>query len=360
MAMRRRAMRNIPVVGVTGSAGKTTTKEMIAAVLSARFDVLKTGGNMNNHIGVPLTLMALQPAHTAAVIEMGMNHPGEIRELARIAGPTVGVITNAGPAHLEGLGSVENVLAAKLEILDHLQGPIVLNMDNPYLAESVSALTREVITYGLKEAAGIRATDVQAGADSVSFVCGGVRFRIPSPGLFNVSNALAAIAVGTTLGVSMEETAERLANFSGTAMRFEIANIGPYLVINDAYNANPLSMHAALETLAAFATSANQAAPRNRTVAVLGDMLELGPDAARFHEEILRFARSKAIDRIVTVGPFFRYAIDTAMVDAAAFNDAATAASAIGSIIRAGDRILVKGSRAMAMENVVRGIRDAC
>ncbi|MBI5140807.1 MAG: UDP-N-acetylmuramoyl-L-alanyl-D-glutamate--2,6-diaminopimelate ligase [Nitrospirae bacterium] len=367
MAMRRRAMRgDIPVVGVTGSAGKTTTKEMIATVLGARFDVLKTSGNLNNHIGVPLTLMALQPSHTAAVVEMGMNHPGEIRKLSEIARPTVGVITNIGPAHLEGLGSVENVLAAKLEILDHLQGPIVLNADNQYLANAairiadganaVSSITScKVITYGLKEGADIRATDVQAGADSVSFVVnlasGGVKFRIPVPGIFNVSNVLASIAVGTILGIPLHEMAERLSNFSGASMRFEIANIGPYLVINDAYNANPLSMRAAIETLAA---------QDGRKVAVLGDMLELGPDAARFHEEILRFARGRGIDRIVTVGPIFRYAIDTAMVDATAFNDAATAASAIGSIIRAGDRILVKGSRGMAMENVARGIRDAC
>ena len=349
LAAHARRRRYMPVVGVTGSAGKTTTKEMTLAVLSGSYDVLSTRGNLNNHIGLPLTLLGLRDEHTAAVLEMGMNGPGEIEMLSSIASPTIGVITHVGPVHLEGLGTVENVLNAKLEILAHLHGPLVVNGDCALLRHALPSLSHEVVTYGTREDVQVRASQIVQDSRGLSFRVNGQRFNLPVSGTFNVSNALAAITVGKLLGVSMPTMADRLNMFQAVPMRFEWMSVGPYRVINDAYNANPVSVRAALEELRV---------QEGRRVAVLGDMLELGPEGPRYHGEVGAHARGSA-DRLVAVGPLMREAAEAFGPGAVAYKDSQEAAAHILSILEAGDVVLVKGSRGMVMERVIERILDA-
>ncbi len=351
-------LKNTPVIAVTGSTGKTTTKEMTATVLSGSFNVLKTQGNLNNHIGLPLTLLGMTKKHTAAVIEMGMNAEGEIRKLAKIALPDIGVITNVGPAHLAaGLDSIDKVLKAKLELLDHLEGPLVVNADNRLLADAcknLSSRSSKVITYAIDNEADLRATGLQAGGKTgITFSVEGVPFKLPVSGRFNASNALAAVAAGQLLGISLKIAAQRLADYHGVPMRFETLEIEKYMVIDDSYNANPMSVKAALAELTETGKG------KRRKIAVLGDMLELGTASADHHKEAGRLASEYGIDLLVAVGPLMRKAAEVFGGNCVLFNDSKSAAENIFEIIKPGDCILVKGSRGMAMEIIVRRIRDA-
>lgn len=369
----RLRFKKIPVVAVTGSTGKTTTKDMIATVLSgSSFNVLKTEGNLNNHIGLPLTLLGMTKEHTATVVEMGMSAEGEIRELARIALPNVGVITNVGPVHLaEGLDSIDNVLRAKLELLDHLKGPLVANADSRPLADACRNLTigpsgplspsrpsspPRIITYAIDSGADLRATGLQAKGGGMSFLLEGVPFCLSVPGRFNVSNALAAVAVGRLLGITLEDAAKRLACYHGAPMRFEVIEMGEYTVIDDTYNANPMSVKAALAELFELAEMGKE---KPRRIAVLGDMLELGVDSAGYHEEAGRLALEYGIDVLVAVGPLMREAAKAFGSGSVLFNDSKEAAENICDLIKPGDCILVKGSRGMSMETIVKRVRNA-
>ena len=358
----RLRFRKTPVVAVTGSTGKTTTKDMIATVLSGSFSVLKTEGNLNNHIGLPLTLLGMTKEHTAAVVEMGMSAEGEIRELARIALPDAGVITNVGPVHLAaGLDGIDSVLRAKLELLDHLQGPLVINADCRLLAKACQDLPSrpsQIITYGIDAGADLRATDfcvtgLQAEGAGIRFLVEGVSFRLAVPGRFNVSNALAAVAVGRLLGVTLKDAAQRLAYYHGAPMRFEVLKVGSYTVIDDTYNANPMSVKAALAELSEIGKE------KTRKVAVLGDMLELGADSASYHKAAGRFALEYGVDVLIAVGPLMREAAMAFGSASVLLDDSKSAAENICNIIKPGDCILVKGSRGMAMETVVKRIQSA-
>ena len=343
----------LPVVAVTGTNGKTTTKDMAAAVLSAAFDTMKTEGNLNNHIGVPLTLFGLSRGHEAAVVEMGMNRPGEIGTLAGVAGPTVGVITNVAEAHMEGMGSVEAIARAKGELLEALppDGTAILNADDARVMSQAGRTSARVVTFGLSVGADVRATAVSEEGPVGFDLAGGDRVTLPVPGRHNVMNALAALAVGEVLGVERSACIAGLSSFVPSPMRMCIEDVGRWTVLNDAYNANPGSMGAALETLASLAGGRTM-------VAALGDMLELGQRTRDAHREAGLLAAEKGVDHLLLFGSEVAALREGALAGgmppdrARLFEDKAALVEALRQI---SDEpvLLVKGSRAMRMEEVV-------
>jgi UDP-N-acetylmuramoyl-tripeptide--D-alanyl-D-alanine ligase len=345
----------IPVVAITGSNGKTTTKDMAAAVLSSKFHVLKTEANYNNEIGLPLTLLQLTKQHEVAVVEMGMRGKGQIRQLANIALPTIAIITNVGETHLELLGSIENIAAAKAELLEFIpkSGLSLLNADNSYVKEMSKQVNSRVQFFGLEQG-DIKAENIQMGTQNMKFSC---RFahhefavEIPAVGKHNVYNGLAAIALGLELGLSVEDICAGCKNFNASPMRLHIEKINDYLVINDAYNASPMSMVAAIDTLVEVA--------KGRTVAVLGDMLELGPVAIEAHGNIGDRLAYCQVDIVVTVGELAtniaRRASACGIKKVMACANHKEAQEALQKLIEPGDTILVKGSRGMKMENIIK------
>ena len=350
----------IPVIAVTGSNGKTSTKDMVAAALGARFNVLKTKGNFNNEIGLPLTLLSLEACHEAAVVEMGMRGLGQIKELADIARPTQGIVTNVGETHLELLGSVANIAKAKAELVQALpsEGIAVLNQDDALVRSMAVHASCRVVSYGLSEKADVWAEDVHYSAQGIHYVC---RYKderqvmeIPAVGVHNVYNSLAAIAIAREVAdLSLADIAAALRQYEPSGMRFEFEQTPRYLLVNDAYNASPLSMRAAIDTVAAIA--------QGRVVAVLGDMLELGDAAIEAHRAIGIHLVNSGIRHVVTVGPLAGYIAEAARLAGAeialACNDHGEAQYALRSILRKGDTVLVKGSRGMHMEAILERLR---
>lgn len=352
----------IPLIGVTGSNGKTTTKEMAASVLSHLGPTLKTLGNFNNHIGVPLTLFRLDPAHRSAVIEFGINHPGEMTRLCEIARPTVGLITNIGQAHLEGLGGVEGVARAKGELFQSLplDGLALVNADDPRLI----ALQRHVrcasITFGLTAAdvqgvvkeegtrEGLR-LEIRSGTDRAEAF-------IPVVGRHNASNAVAAAAIGVAVGLDMTAIAAGLAAFRPSSMRSEFVTTPSGVVIfNDAYNANPSSMERALDTIARLRGA-------GRVYAVLGEMFELGERAEVLHRGVGQMAARAKLDGLVTVGAGGRWVANEAVRSGmprhtvVAVETADEAVPVIAAWSRRDDMVLIKGSRRVGLERVAVGL----
>ena len=274
----------IPVIAITGSNGKTTTKDMTAAALASRLRVLKTQANYNNEIGLSLTLLQLTKEHQAAVVEMGMRGRGEIAGLAQIADPTMAIVTNVGETHLELLGSLENIAAAKAELVEAvgMEGISILNADNEYVYEMRHKAKGRVVFFGTNSHADIKAQKIQSSEDGVLFACatekGTFPVALPIPGRHNVYNALAAIAAGLAVGLTQNDIVAGLAGLSLSSMRLSVAQYGDYTVINDAYNASPMSVTAALDALKDVA--------KNRKIAVLGDMLELGDVAVEAHRNV--------------------------------------------------------------------------
>jgi UDP-N-acetylmuramoyl-tripeptide--D-alanyl-D-alanine ligase len=358
-----RAHRNrfdIPVIGLTGSNGKTTTKEMIAAVLAPLGPIHRTHGNLNNAIGVPLTLLGLEEGHRAAVIEMGMNHEGEIRILAGMARPTVAVITNAGRAHLEGLGSREAVARAKSEISERLtaQDTLIYLGDDPLLREMNKSRAAHVITFGLGSTPNLTASNIlEKGLAGSEFDAEGFgRVALAIPGRHNVLNALAALAVSRVLGVAPAAAVAALARVTPFSGRMEVRRFGGLTVIDDSYNANPDSMRAALDLL-------RETPHAGRRVAVLGEMLELGQATVPMHREM--GAAASFVDRLFLIGP-------SAGEVARAARGAGLAADRIREFptldpllaevpgaLADGDLVLVKGSRGMALDRLVSAIEAA-
>jgi UDP-N-acetylmuramoyl-tripeptide--D-alanyl-D-alanine ligase len=294
----------LKVVGVTGSNGKTSTKDMLAAVLSQRFRVQKTQGNLNNHIGVPLMLLALEEETDVAVLEMGMNHRYEIELLASLARPDLGVITNIGEAHIEFLGSREGIADAKCELIEALspEGTAVLFGDEPLLRARAGKTQAKVVYYGLEEGNDIQAVNIEnKGMSGSEFSLKGDdgRYTLRVPGQHQVGNALAAVAVGLELGMNREEIRTGLAQAQLTARRLEVkpARLGG-TVIDDAYNASPASMRPALQMLSEM--------PGGYKVAVLAGMLELGSDSVNMHREIGRYIAGLVIDHLVCIGELAR------------------------------------------------------
>ncbi len=346
---------DMPVVAVTGSNGKTTTKEMLSAILSVvtqdRASVHATYGNLNNDIGVPLTLLKMQPSHQYAVVEMGMNHLGEIDYLTHIAQPDVALINNAGIAHIGELGSRDNIAKAKGEIFAGLKpdGVAVINADSDYASywKSLNP-NRKIVTFGLKKAADVSARYQELdGYASVLLTAAGteVSVQLNVQGEHNISNALAAATAAYALGVSLSDIGRGLASFTGVYGRLERkAGINGAVVIDDTYNANPDSMKAAINVLAKLA---------GKKILVLGDMGELGADAQNMHAEVGAYAKAAGLTALYCLG---NLSVDTARSfgqGAEHFSSAEAIAQAVLPALEQGTTVLVKGSRFMQMERVV-------
>ena len=355
-----------PLVAITGSAGKSTTKEMAAAILGRRFRVQKSQGNLNNHIGLPLTLLEIEPEHEVAVAELAMSAAGEIALLTRLAAPDVGVVTNVAAAHLEFFDSVESIALAKKELVDNLPAgaTTVLNYDDAIVREFDRGFNGRTLTFGWGKGADLRALEIRADPDR------GCRFRVqsqllegefylPLPGRHNVQNALAAMTAAAALGASGEDVREALKNFQPLPQRSEILTLPSGVVlISDCYNSNPLAMEKMLETLANWPGA-------KRRIVVAGEMLELGPAAPTFHHAIGRKAHEAGVDWLVAVRGNARFLVEGA-VEAGLKPDRAqffaTPEESVAycrALLQPGDVVLVKGSRAVQLDKVVDSLKSS-
>lgn len=371
-AARYRATMPLAVVGVTGSVGKTTTKEMIYGVLSRRYRTLRTTGNLNSEVGLPVVLLNhLGPEYEAAVLEMGMRAPGEIAYLCSIARPRVAVVTNVGPSHLELLGSMENIARAKAELVAALprDGVAVLNADDPRVEAMAGLAPGEVIRYSLEGAKGPRFATVQhlrpaeqpgmpvpGSAFTLVTHAGEAEVVLPAPGEHHVLGALAAAGAGLALGLSPEEIAAGLATYRPAGSRQRFVNQGGVLIIDDTYNAAPASVRAALSVLAELPGP-------GRAIAVLGDMYELGAYAEAGHREVGE-AAARTVQELWAVGDLARHIAAGAREAGMApervhyTREKGEAIQGLLATIRAGDRVLVKGSRGMQMEEIVAALEN--
>jgi len=342
-----------PVVGITGSMGKTTTKEAVAHVLASRWRVLKSEGNFNNHFGLPLMLLKLEPEHDVAVIEIGMSHTGEIRALAKIAQPEIGVVTNVAPVHLEFFDSIAGIARAKYELIESLpaNGTAVLNADDEYVSQFGRDFKgAKVICYGMHAMADVRAENIQPkGAEGSEFdvVAAGVRAvaRLPLVGAHNVSNALAAVAVGLAQGMKLTEAVAALATLAPADKRGQVLQLGNITVINDCYNSNPKALDAMVEALATMAAK--------RRIVVAGEMLELGPMGEELHRESGRQIANCHIDVLLGVRGQAQAMVDAAGKAGMRAEFVATPEEAgewLAREVRDGDVILLKASRGVKLE----------
>ncbi len=342
------------VIGVTGSAGKTTTKDAIAHLLETAMPVGKTNGNFNNHVGVPLSLLRLPDACRAGVIEMGMNHAGEIRRLAAIAKPDIGVVTNVGYAHVEFFDSIDGIGAAKRELIEGLppDGVAVLNADDPRVLRFRDVHPGRSVTFGLSEAAGVRAEDVEFDAAGSRFRALGVNFESAMPGRHAVMNLLAAIAVAQVFEIAPERLRNAVADFTVGNMRGERTEHQGIVIWNDCYNSNPEAAQSMLDVL--------RETPAARRIAVLGEMLELGSASEELHRQVGRYAgrcaAGRCVDLLIGVRGFARAMVEAALqsgVEAQFFEDPAQAGDRVRQVARSGDAVLFKGSRGVKMEKAL-------
>ena len=345
---------DLPVIGVTGSNGKTTVKEMLASILRGGSPVLATRGNLNNEIGLPLTLMELNADHRLAVIEMGANHPGEIARLARLARPHVGVITQCAPAHLEGFGSIEGVAQAKGELLVNLDadGTAVINADDAFapLWRRLAG-SRRCLEFAIDNPADVRArwrSDARGSRIEMTTPVGGIEMRLALPGRHNVANAAAAAATAIAAGATPEAIVSGLEAMGPVPGRLELKSIDDDIcIIDDTYNANPASLEAGLEVLAGFP---------GRHWLVLGDMAELGDEAPDYHRQVAALVRDYHVDRLLTIGELSR--LTTISFGEGAHHHASIDAlvASLGESLEPHTTVLVKGSRSMGMERVVAAL----
>jgi UDP-N-acetylmuramoyl-tripeptide--D-alanyl-D-alanine ligase len=345
-----------PIVAVTGSTGKTSTKEMISSVLEEKFSVHKTQKNFNNEIGLPLSIFNMESNHQISILEMGMNNLGEIKRLADIARPSVGVITNIGTAHIENLGTRENIMKAKMEITTYFDEKctLIVNGDDEYLS-SIANKPYKVIKTSLYGKGDYNAFSINnLGEEGVEFVANyrgdNHLFRINVPGTHNVYNALAAIAIGDIFNLSLEEIKEGILKFKPVGSRMNIISLeNDIKIIDDCYNANPESMKASINVLSSF--------NERRRIAVLGDMFELGEFSEEAHREVGKHLRGRC-DLVVTVGESSRYIFEESKVDINSrhFNTKEDACLYINSIIKEKDVLLIKASRGMKMEDITNSI----
>ena len=343
------------VVGITGSTGKTTTKQAVAHVLGGRFRVLKSEGNFNNHFGLPLMLLKLEPEHDIGVIEMGMSHSGEIAALAKIAHPEVGVITNVAPVHLEFFNSVADIARAKYELIESLPagGIAVLNGDDEYVSQFGRDFHGKVVMYGTKATADVRAQHIeQHGSNGSTFdlVVGSCRerARLPLVGLHNVYNALAAAAVGLERGLPPSDVIERLASLAPAEKRGQVVQVGNITVINDCYNSNPKALDAMVDTLAAM--------PAKRRIVVAGEMLELGATGADLHRRCGEHAAKAGIDVLLGVRGLAKEMVGAARkagMSAEFANSSEEAGDWLAREARGGDVVLLKASRGVKLEKAL-------
>jgi UDP-N-acetylmuramoyl-tripeptide--D-alanyl-D-alanine ligase len=363
-----------PLIAVSGSSGKTTTKEMMASILSCSGSVCKTEGNKNNLVGLPLTLFGLVDKDGSAVVELGISEKGEMRRLAEIAAPDVAVLTNIGRAHMEGLGSMDNVAKEKFELFDGVIGNpdkaavIAVNMDDERIAAYAESLPKErVVTFGSRVREGrsldvlIRELALEKDGLKVNYIVRGeeIEIKFASPLRTNAINAAAAIAATLPLGVAMKDIVKGLRTFTQLAGRMEVLRAGKVVLLDDSYNANPDSVGEAIKSLVEVATLSDV-----RSVAILGDMLELGAQTERFHREVGAVAKALNVGLLIAVGKASEATIlgakNAGMDDEDVLHFASNneAIKALKAVIMEGDLILVKGSRSSRMEEVVEGILE--
>jgi UDP-N-acetylmuramoyl-tripeptide--D-alanyl-D-alanine ligase len=351
-----------PVVGVTGSAGKTTTKEMVAAVLGSKYKVLKSQGNLNNHFGLPLQLLKLQPEHDVAVIEIGMNHPGEITKLAEIAQPNVGVVTCVAPVHIEFFKSVAEIAKAKKELVDALpdNGTAILNGDDEYVSKFGAQYAGRVMTFALERPADVRAAHVQAaGAAGSRFEVitkeGRFDAELPLLGTHNIYNALAGVAAGQQFGVPATQAVAALREVTAGDKRGEIVELGGATVINDCYNSNPKALESMIDALGTMPA-------KGRRIVIAGEMLELGAQAEALHRGTGQYATVHGIDIVIGVRGAAQSIVEGAREAAQAGGKKvraeflATPQDAgewLAREVRAGDVVLLKASRGVKLEQAL-------
>ena len=371
---------DIPVVALTGSVGKTTTKEFTHLVVNSQFNAIKTQGNLNNEIGLPQMLFQIDSSTEAAVIEMGMNHFGEIHRLVTATKPTIAMITNIGVSHIENLGSRQGILKSKLEILDGLKAgsPFIINSDNDMLKTILDndeiMQKYNVITFGIESDAQFKAANIkeengstsfdvkytvskiidETDGPTVQFSLYSQHISIPTIGIHNVYNALAAFTVGITLGIDSKKAAAALANYVPAGMRQKSVNVGGITSIEDCYNASPDSMNAAIKTLA----NVNA----NKRIAVLGDMLELGDFSKKAHEDVGKMVADNKIDYLLAYGNDAKYIVDGAkqngMVNAFYFDNKNELSNRLFELAHKGDAVIFKASRGMKLEDVINNVYD--
>ena len=333
---------NAFVIGITGSAGKTSTKDMIASVLSEKYKVLKTPGNLNGQIGLPLNILMYQD-EPVWVLEMGMNNFGELDKLSHIAKPNVAVITNIGTAHIGILGSRDNILKAKLEILNGMDadGTLILNGDNDLLKTVKDK--RNIVTFGLDNNNTFVAKNIKTSLENTTFTCNGEEYKVLVPGEVFIYNALASISVGKRLGLTSEEIKRGLEKFTMSGNRMKKTIVKDYTLLNDTYNANPDSVKSVLKTIASY---------EGRKVAVLGDMLELGEYEKELHENVGEYLNGK-VDVLVTVGTLSKYMDDRFKGEKYHFSSVDEAKEEIKSILKPKDLVLFKASHSINLDKLV-------
>ena len=365
LASFHRARFSIPVVAITGSNGKTTTKEMVSRVLGTHWRVHQTQGNFNNAIGVPKTLLGLHSGHQAAVIEMGVDQVGQTTRLCEMTRPTVGVVTNVGPDHLEFYGTIARSALSKAELFPWLpnDGAAILNVDDRYFRQFRRKASCPVFSFGWELHADVRGTKPVWDGSRTAFhlwlpnrkTCKHVSVR--TMGLHNISNALAGAAVGHALGFSAGDIVAGLEKFRPAPMRSEIRRRGGVIYLYDCYNANPASVKAALDVLVSLD-------PKRRTIAVLGDMLELGNKETQFHQEIGRYAAQKHVSHVIAcgaLGPMIQKGARSARktMSITVVKDSVEAGEVLITLVRRGDIVLIKASRGAKMERVFDAVRPA-
>lgn len=343
---------NIPVIGITGSVGKTTAKEMIASVLSQRCNVLKTDGNLNNQIGVPMTISRIEPQHEAAVVEMGISGFGEMSELARVARPTVAVFTVIGHAHLEFLHDQDGVYRAKTEMLDFMppDAPAIVNGDD----ERLFKMPREnLITCGMGEGCALRAENIRSDgkAELFDIVYQGRRIpvAVPAYGRHMITAALEGAAVGFVLGLSDEQVAAGIAGYKILGRRGIVTDTGRISIVDDSYNANPDSMRSSIDSLAELP---------GRKLCILGDMLEMGQDAPKMHCDLGAYAAKKGMSVVLCCGELSKETARGAGKLGRHYSSVEELIAALPGVIRTGDRVLVKASRGMHFERIAEALKE--
>jgi UDP-N-acetylmuramoyl-tripeptide--D-alanyl-D-alanine ligase len=348
-----RSKKNIPIIAITGSNGKTTTKELTALILGTQYRVLKNKGNLNNNIGLSLSLAGIHEADEMGVLEMGASAPGDIRDLCEIAMPQYGVLTNISYAHLNGFKDLETVRKTKLELFDYIDVAFV-NADDSFLMEGIYALGFKglVIRYGIKNYAEVSATHIRLRRQGSVFhlrTAENISLEVHTKifGMLNIYNILAASSVGYLFNIDLEDMKNAIESFAGIPMRLEVKDINGIKVISDVYNANPASMEGALQELTRIR--------RGRAIAVLGDMLELGHYEEKAHRKIGRLLRELSVDILITVGPRMIFAAKEFKGRVYKVKNAEAAGRLLQDIYKKGDTILIKGSRGMNMENVLGG-----
>ncbi len=351
-----RGLFTFPVAGLTGSVGKTTSKEMTALVFASEYETVKTQGNLNNDIGMPLTLFNLEDSTQAAVIEMGMNHKGEISTLTKVSRPDLAIITNIGVSHIENLGSRENILSAKLEILEGMKkgSPLIINGDNDLLS-GVENDDYDIVFFGIEnEKCHVRAVDIVMSDSSTdcNILYEGKKYPcfIPIAGIHNVYNALSAFAAGVKTGISPEKAASAIKDYVPAGMRQKTVEKNGITFIEDCYNASPDSVKAGINTLAGMSAA--------RKIAVLGDMLELGSYSETAHRETGRYAAEKGTDALFAYGNASSFTYDEAknnyMTEVFHFTSEEEIGKALCQYLKKGDAVLFKGSRGMKLENIIK------